>query len=192
MAKSLLPRGFKAEAERTALKFRKELELEPHAPLCGFDLAKHLNIAVSPANEFFPLGHDMTNLTGPDSGWSALTMKNGQEKTIIIHNQLHAPTRQQSNLMHELAHVICKHEQPETRKNIRLPFFMREFDKQQEEEASYLGSALQIPREGLIWALKKRMETNDIADHFKASTVMVTHRINTTAVKQQLGYLFNS
>lgn len=190
MAKSLLPRGFKAEAERTALKFRKDLELEPHSPLCGFDLAKHLKIDVSAANEFFPAGHNMEDLTGPDSGWSALTMKNGQDKTIIIHNQLHAPTRQQSNLMHELAHVICKHQQPESHRAIKLPFFMREFDKQQEEEANYLGSALQIPRDGLIWALKKRMEANDIADHFKASAAMVTLRINATGVKRQLSYLF--
>lgn len=192
MAKSLLPRGFKAEAERTALEFRKKLELEPHSHLCGFELAKHLDISVFPAHEFFSADQNMEDLTGNDSGWSALTMKNDQNKTIIIHNHLHAPTRQQSNLMHELAHVICEHTQPKSRENIRLPFFMREFDRQQEEEATYLGSSLQIPREGLIWALKKRMEVTEIADHFKASTAMVTNRINTTAVMKQLSYLFNS
>jgi Zn-dependent peptidase ImmA (M78 family) len=190
VAKSLLPRGFKAEAERIALKFRKYLELEPHAPLCGFELAKHLDITVFQADHFFPTDYNISDLTGSDSGWSALTMKNDQEKTIIIHNHLHAPSRQQSNLMHELAHVICKHEQPTYPKGIRLPFYMREFDKQQEEEATYLGSALQIPREGLIWALKKRMETNDLADHFKASPAMVTLRVNSTGVMRQLSYLF--
>jgi hypothetical protein len=69
---------------------------------------------------------------------------------------------------------------------------MREFDKQQEEEASYLGSALQIPREGLIWALKKGMDLEAVADHFKASTAMVSHRVNTTGVKRQLSYLFKT
>lgn len=39
MAKaSLLPRGFKAKAERTALALRKELGFLPTDPLCGFKL----------------------------------------------------------------------------------------------------------------------------------------------------------
>jgi hypothetical protein len=189
---SLLPRGFKANAERTALGFRKTLELEPHAPLCGFKLAEHLKIPVFPATEIFPEQTNLDELVGTknkDKGWSALTMKTAKNNTIIIHNHLHAPTRQQSNLMHELAHVICKHEQPATHKNIALPFFMREYDKQQEEEANYLGSVLQITREGLIWTLKKRMEISEIAEYFNASTAMVTLRINSTGVKQQLSYL---
>jgi len=116
-------------------------------------------------------------------------MKTQKSNTIIIHNHLHAPTRQQSNIMHELAHIICKHEQPDQYKNIALPFLMREFDKQQEEEANYLGSALQIPREGLIWALKKRMDVVAIAEYYTASPAMVTLRINSTGVKRQLSYL---
>lgn len=193
MAKiSLLPRGFKAKAERTALEFRKKLELEVHDPLCGFKLAEHLSIPVYSPEEFFSPGTDMNDLVGTkskDNGWSALTMLTGTNKKIIIHNHLHAPTRQQSNLMHELAHVICEHKHPETHKNIALPFFMRDYDKQHEEEANYLGSALQITREGLIWALKKRMELNEIAEHYNASTAMVTLRINSTGVKRQLSYL---
>lgn len=83
--------------------------------------------------------------------FSCHIMKTKQSNTIIRHNHLHASTRQQSNLMHELAHIICEHEQPEAHKDIALPSFMRAFDKKQEEETNYLGSALQITREGLIW-----------------------------------------
>lgn len=195
MAKSsLLPRGFKANAERTTLRFRKELGLECHDPLCGFELAKHLKIAVLLPADIFPAGIDLSELVGvknKDKGWSALTMKTAKNNTIIIHNHLHAETRQQSNLMHELAHIICQHEHPETHSNISLPFFMRDYDKKQEEEANYLGSALQISREGLIWALKKRMSNNEIANHFNASPAMVTLRINSTGVKNQLKYLFS-
>ena len=193
MAKtSLLPRGFKANAERTALEIRKKLELEGHDPLCGFKLAEHLEIAVFPPTEFFPTDTNIDALVGTkskDQGWSALTMLTGNNNKIIIHNHLHAPTRQQSNLMHELAHVICDHKHPETNRNIALPFFMRDYDKQQEEEANYLGSTLQITRDGLIWALKKRMELNEIAEHYNASAAMVTLRINATGVKRQLSYL---
>lgn len=189
---SLLPRGFKANAERTAIKFRNELDLKSHEPLCGFKLAEHLEIPIYTAPEIFPPEMDITplvGLTNEDNGWSALTMKTKQSNTIIIHNHLHASTRQQSNLMHELAHIICEHEQPKAYTDIALPSFMRAFDKQQEEEANYLGSALQITREGLIWALKKKMLEKDIAEHFNASLSMVSLRINSTGVKRQLSYL---
>ncbi len=193
MAKtSLLPRGFKAKAERTALEFREKLELDKHAPLCGFKLAEHLSIPVHTPDQIFPPGTNLNDLVGTkskDQGWSALTMVTGNNNKIIIHNHLHAPTRQQSNLMHELAHLICDHKHPETIHNIKLPFFMRDYDKQQEEEANYLGSALQITREGLLWALKKRMEIAEIAEHYNASEKMVTLRINSTGVKRQLSYL---
>lgn len=191
-AKSLLPRGFKANAERTALEFREKLELKKHDPLCGFKLAEHLAIPIHTPDQIFPPEtnlHDLVGTKSKDQGWSALTMVTGSGNKIIIHNHLHAPTRQQSNLMHELAHVICEHKHPETLRNINLPFFMRDYDKQQEEEANYLGSALQITREGLLWALKKRMEIAEIAEHYNASPSMVTLRINSTGVKKQLSYL---
>lgn len=193
MAKtSSLPRGFKAKAERTALEYRKGLSLNPHDCLCGFKLAEHLQIPVYSANLFFSPESNIDELVGSknnDKGWSALTMKTQQNNTIIIHNHLHASTRQQSNIMHELAHIICKHEQQDSYKDIKLPFFMRVFDKQQEEEANYLGSALQITRDGLLWALKKRMDTSEIAEYYNASQAMVTLRINSTGVSRQLSYL---
>lgn len=190
MAKnSLLPRGFKTKAEKTAVEIRESLELLPHDPLCGFKLAEHLNINVYKAHEFFPAGTVMDNLLNNDSGWSALTLKTKKNNTIIIHNHLHASTRQQSNLMHELAHIICAHEHPKTHQDINLPFFMRDFDKQQEEEAIYLGSALQITRDGLLWALKKRMSADEIAEYYNASPAMVKLRINSTGVSRQLNYL---
>lgn len=194
MAKdSALPRGFKSKAERTSIAIRKELGVIAEAPLCGFKLAEYLNVKVYTPSEIFPPDTDIEALVGTkskDNGWSALTMQTGNGNKIIIHNHLHAPTRQQSNLMHELAHIICEHKKPESNKDITLPFFMRDYDKQQEGEANYLGSALQISREGLIWALKKRMAPVDIAEYYNASLAMVTLRINSTGVKRQLSYLF--
>lgn len=190
MAKaSLLPWGFKAKAEKTALKLREDLGIKPFDPLCGFVLAAHMNISVYKATDFFSKGENLENLLGTsdqDKGWSALTLKTGNNNTIIIHNHLHSSARQQSNLMHELAHTICDHKRPEKYKDIALPFFMRDYDPQQEEEAIYLGSTLQITREGLLWALKNGMEIKEIAEHYNASTPMVQLRINSTGVKKQL------
>ncbi len=118
-------------------------------------------------------------------------MKTIHKNSIIIHNHLHAPPRQQSNLMHALAHIICEHKQPSSNDCLNLPFFMRSFNKQEKEEAIYLGTVLQIPRAGLMWALKKGMLNENTAEHFKASLEMVTLRINSTGVRKQLGYLTN-
>lgn len=192
MAKaSLLPRGFKTKAEKTALALRRELGVQPSDPLCGFALAAHMKISVYKATDFFPEGTNLEPLIGvpdQDKGWSALTLKAQSDNTIIIHNHLHSGARQQSNLMHELAHAICEHKKPERYKDISLPFFMRDYDPQQEEEAIYLGSTLQITRDGLLWALRNGMEITEIAKHYNASTAMVQLRINSTGVKKQLSY----
>jgi len=189
--KSLLAHGFKAYAEREAIRFRSELGLEKHAPLSGFNLAEHLNIKVYVPEDIFPSGTDLSALLGnstKNNGWSALTMDNCEGRKIIIHNNLHAPARIQSDLMHELAHAICKHKYP-VREGVNLPFFMREHNPQHEEEANYLGSTLQITRKGLLWGLKEGMTIDELCEYFTASKQMVNFRINSTGVKKQLSYM---
>lgn len=187
---SLLPRGFKANAEKISLEYRQNMGLKAHDHLCGFELARHLNISVFPASDFFEDPIILQNLVGTptqDMGWSALTMMTEKGNTIIIHNHIHSPQRQQSNLMHELAHIICEHKEDTSRPNLNLPFFMRSFDPQQEAEAICLGACLQVPRAGLLWAYRKGMKGADISSHFNASVQMVTFRTNDSGVKKQLG-----
>lgn len=190
--KSLLPRGFKAKAEKIAVLCRKELDLKPFEPLCGFALAKHLNIEVCIPMDFFPKNTNLDDLIGSsnkDNGWSALTMVTRKGNKLIIHNNLHSLARQQSNLMHEIAHILCDHKYNEAPDDLKLLSLMRDHNPQQEEEATYLGSALQIPREGLIWSLKQGKNYSEISDYYTASMTMVTFRINSTGVKRQLSYL---
>lgn len=191
MAKtSLLPRGFKAEADRIASSYRSELGLRVHEPLSGFTLAEHLKVKVFTPLEFHLDAAELKNIAGAqniDTGWSAVTLKTKSENKIIIHNHLHPPVRQQSNLMHELAHIICNHQDPEEHGS-GLYGLMRPFNKQQEEEANYLGATLQITRDGLLWALKQGMSEADIGEYYTASPIMVKFRINSTGVKRQLRY----
>lgn len=188
---SLLPRGFKSKAEKIALEYRGRLNLLPHEPLCGFELAKHLNIAVHTPPSFFGDNTDieaLVGIPGKNSGWSALTMKTASSSTIIIHNHLHASYRQQSDIMHELAHIICKHEQVSTIDGVNLPALMRSYNKQQEEEADCLGSTLQITRDGLVWAFRNKMSIEQMTEYFNASPAMVNKRINFTGIKKQFSY----
>jgi hypothetical protein len=177
--KSILKRGFKAQAERQAVEFREFLGLKPVDPLCAFDLANHLGIEVFTATEIF--GSDqydyLLSAKGEnDCGWSALTMEASSGSTIIIHNSFHAAVRQQSNIMHELAHIICEHSLSGLTHNVPLPIGMRQFDRLQEEEAICLGSTLQITKPGLMWAIGRNMTNQQIAEHFNASEDMVVYR----------------
>jgi Zn-dependent peptidase ImmA (M78 family) len=162
----ILKRGFKSSAERTAGNFRTALGLDQTDPLCAFKLSEHLGISIFAPADFSLSASDLNNIQGTrgiDSGWSALTMECGSGNKIIIHNVNHSPARQQSDIMHELAHIICKHEQSIPKNQTSLPLSMREYDVEQELEANTLGSTLQLPRTALIWALKKKMPIVEIA-----------------------------
>ncbi|MCX6350242.1 MAG: ImmA/IrrE family metallo-endopeptidase [Bacteroidetes bacterium] len=115
--KSILKRGFKAKAEKLAIEHRKELGLHPWEFLCAFKLAEYLKIKVYDILEFVTSTEEINMLSGKNGKnceWSALTMITQTGNQIIIHNSFHSEARQQSNLMHELAHIICKHKRVKT------------------------------------------------------------------------------
>jgi Zn-dependent peptidase ImmA (M78 family) len=190
--KSYLQRGFKAKAERISNQFRTELGLEYHEPLCGFKLANHLEIEVISPEILGLNNKELDVLLGNNSassGWSALTMTDCNNQKLIIHNTRTSIARQQSDIMHELAHIICEHKivVPE---GVILPSYMRYYDKFQESEAEYLGSCLQLPRECLVWAITSgNMSKREIATNYSASLQMVNYRINTTGISRQLKYI---
>lgn len=183
----LLKYGFKAKCEKWAVSYRSQLSLLPYEPLSAFDLAHHLNILIYPATEFVKNIQELNLLAGcvEDSGWSALTMITRAGNRIIIHNPYHSSARQQSNIMHELAHVICEHKHPVNEYDFEVPLGMRQFDEGQEEEAKCLGATLQITRQGLLWGLKKNLNIAEIAKHFMASVDMTNYRMNTSGVTKQ-------
>lgn len=189
--KSILKRGFKANSERLAIDYRDKLLLHSCSPLCAFKLAEYLEIPVYAATDFLTAPDDINRLSGAggyDCEWSALTMPAQSGKRIIIHNPYHSSARQQSNVMHELAHIICKHERKESSINVPIPLGMRHFDEEQEEEAKCLGATLQITRPGLVWAQERKMNNAEIAAHFNASPEMVAYRLNTSGVTKQMFY----
>lgn len=186
--RTTLIRGFKAKAERISLDYRDKLGVHACAPLCAFKLAKYLNIAIYGATEFVTDKMELLKLEGKeceDYGWSALTMLTKVGSQIIIHNNFHSPARQQSNIMHEIAHVICEHNVKLPPVGITLPLGMRNFDKQQEDEAIYLGATLQLSRPCLLWAKKRKMTNAEIANYYNASLEMVNFRIVSTGVNKQ-------
>ncbi len=189
MAKeSILKRGFKAKAEKLATEYREQMNIHACAPLCAFELAKHLKIETIKATEFLTTKEDIDRLSGAigeSCEWSALTMVCASGNKIIIYNPFNSEGRQQSDVMHELAHIICEHKHKERDKNGAIPFGLRDYDHLQEEEAKHLGSILQLSSPCLLWAAKRKMTVLQISDYFNASTEMVKFRLNTTGIARR-------
>lgn len=186
-------KGFKSQAEKLSLYYRDELYLREHDPLSAFSLASFLNVDVLTPEELGLSKQEIKSLCGTPtaySGWSALTLPNKKGKRVIVHNSLHSLVRQQSNIMHELSHIICEHRVPDIYSSHNLPSGMRFYDESQEAEATFLGAALQISRPGLLHCLKKKMTIPEIATYYIASEEMANYRINATGVKRQLKYLY--
>jgi hypothetical protein len=189
--KKTYKRGFKKWTDEIVVELRKQLGLYASSPLCAFKLCEFLKIPVLEPSNVKGISTDILDelLVNGSRHWSALTIPLKDGKYIIIHNPTHTPARQQSNLMHELAHILCKHEISEKAKNTGLSGFLRNLDLQHEDEAEWLGSCLQLPKPALIQSLKKEMSIENIAEHYKCSLEMVKYRINITGVKKQLAFM---
>jgi Zn-dependent peptidase ImmA (M78 family) len=186
--KITLKHGFKASAERLAKEYREKLKIHPCAALCAFKLAEYLGIEVFKATDFVNADEHINLLSGANGEkceWSALTMFASSGKRIIIHNHFHSDARQQSDMMHELAHIICDHKHEEKKHDFELPVGLRSYNSEQEEEAKCLGSTLQLATPCLLWANNRNMPYEEIATHFNSSIDMVKYRMNLTGIAKR-------
>jgi Zn-dependent peptidase ImmA (M78 family) len=185
-SKSVLKRGFKTEAEQIAEHYRQELGISKFDPLNAFYLAEHLNIPIFSVAEVFDdeKSHPDYLVLAETEKFHATWMTNEDGDKIIIHNTNHSDYRQQSNIMHELAHIIRKHEIPDEIRKLLLPLNLHYYNPLHEQEAKYLGGCLQITRPGLQWAIK-RMTEDEISAYYKASVDMVRYRLNISGVMKQ-------
>jgi Zn-dependent peptidase ImmA (M78 family) len=185
-----LKRGFAAHAERTAELLRSQLGLQAHDPLCAFRLCEHLRIEIFVSEQVHELStENLTILNHSKAGWSAATFAfqaSHGPSHLIIHNKTHSPARQQSNIMHELGHILCEHGISALDVDMGFPALMRHYPEEQELEAECMGATLQLPRPALLRALESGWDKQAIVQHYQASASMVQLRINKTGVKHQL------
>lgn len=177
------PRGFKSKAENVAINCRRNLGLKDYDPLSSFSLAEHLNLRITNPLEL-GLGENHLNelLSGHGSTcWSAITI--GREApSLIIHNTTHSAYRIESNIMHELAHVLLEHRMSEIDTSLGIP--LRKYDAQQEIEAEWLGGCLQLPKAALVkYYVYQSLSEREISEKFNASIPMVNYRIRVAGIK---------
>lgn len=178
-------RGFKSECEELAITKRKELGLSANVRLPARTLLRSVGAMITTPSLIPGIEpEDLDQLTETDEGsWSALTtMFDGIP--IVIHNDAHGVRRQESNLHHEAAHILCGHEPCHLQRVGSMTF--RTFDEEAEKEASWLAGCLHLPRVALISALRAGRSDDEISTAFVASAEMVAFRRRLTGVDRQL------
>lgn len=170
---------FRRRCEAISANQRHLLQLDPHEPMQGECLAaKHKILLCEP--------HDMPGVTellaehlANRTDWDGVLLPNLPNRVrIILLRPKVSPTRRQSTIMHEMAHLLLDH----------VPITLNESDSftsyrtLEEKEATYLGGSLQIPHVGLIWARQMGFNIRRTAEHFNASEDMVKFRANVMRV----------
>jgi Zn-dependent peptidase ImmA (M78 family) len=177
-------RGFKAEAERQAEQVRAEMGKRPAEPVDAFELATHVGASVRRADELTSLEKLQTLEDIQPGAFSACTFRIG-DKSVIVYNPITSPGRTQSDVAHEVAHIILKHDMKTVHKMAGMTFFT--CDPEEEQEANWLAGCLLLPRRLLYIAARRGMQGADIASAYNVSDQMANYRLRTTGVLRQLG-----
>jgi len=180
-------RGFKAEAERCSTDIRLELGLRRTDRLEPLDLARHLAIPVFKMAELRSYSNGRADFlryfsfSDPDC-FSAVTIFLRQYRRIIVHNETHHPHRQASNISHELSHTLLEH----TPTAITNSNGQRFWNAEMEQEATWLGAALLVPRAGALELARNGAALAEIAAQYGVSESLCSWRIANTGIRQQL------
>lgn len=172
---SLTPQN-RQKLEAIATKQRNILDIKAYEALPAKVLASYFQAKIFTAETVPKTDTEKVKILLMSDDWSAGIIRTNP--LWIVHNSRHSQVRQQSNLMHEFAHLILKHEMigydSKTGLSQRL--------SKNEDEAAYLGGCLQIPRRGLLWAKQNKMTVDKIANHFDASKQMISMRANLNGI----------
>lgn len=176
-------RGFKAHAERLATKVRGEMGKRPTDPLDAIELARHVGADVRCAEELTSR-QNLEELEQLQPGaFSACTFTIG-EHHIVVYSPLASDGRTQSDIAHEIAHLLLEHEIKTMQTIGDLSFFT--CDPDEEQEANWLAGCLLLPRPLLLQAARRGLDSQAIAEEYNVSEPMATYRLRTTGVTRQL------
>ncbi len=178
-----LRRGFKSEAERIARRVQTELGLSAAEPIAPELIAELLGIEVKAGDELLPRERfqELENIQA--NAFSACTLRPSPDRTVIVHNPLSPPTRQRSDVAHELAHTLLDHELSRVQRLGEVTFLS--CDPVQEEEAAWLSGCLLLPRALLLTEVRRGIGASEIARKHGVSERMAQYRLDVTGVMRQ-------
>ena len=176
-------RGFKSEAERLAERTRTQMGLRPHDRLDIRDLARHLNVDVIPADQLVDRGR-LEELEELQPGaFSAATFHLPDGRTVAVCNPCNDPPRTNSDIAHELAHILLDHDVREIQQLAGHTFLT--CNPEQEEEANWLAGCLLLPRPLLLREVYAGTDPDTLAARYQVSLAMARFRLNASGVLLQ-------
>ena len=178
-------RGFKAEAERLAARLRSELGVAPSSRIDLQQLASHIGIEVRSADELIDRAQlERLNELQPGC-FSAATFHLPNGRVVAVTNPVGTtPARRDSDLAHEFAHILLKHEIRRVQRLGQLSFF--DCDPDQEAEANWLAGCLLLPRSLLLADARRGLGAEEIASKRQVSVPMARFRLNASGVYFQV------
>ena len=177
-----LPRGFKAEAERTARRLRDEAGIGRHAPLDLAAVAGSLGVLIVSADELVPLEQLQEIERIQAYAFSACTFEvNG--RSVVVYNPIRTRPRRRSDIAHELSHILLEHDLTEIQYLNEVPF--RTCKPDQEQQATALAGTLLLPRSALLEEARAGLTVSKIAKKFAVTEQMARYRWNTTGIARQ-------
>ena len=180
-----LRRGFKTEAERRAKDVWTAMRLPHSDPMDAVKLAEHIGCIVRPADALVDIARLEELNRIQDDAFFACTFELPENRHAIVFNPLMSHTRRNSDIAHEVAHIVLGHRLSRLERLGTVAFLS--CDKQQEEEAAWLSGCLLLPRFALIHNLmRKRRKPSTIAKHRVLSNDLVDYRVRVTGVARQV------
>ncbi len=176
-------RGFKAEAERISANLRKEIGNDSTERLSLEKAAAALGVEIRSAGDLVDIARLKQIESLQPGAFSACTLEVGARR-VIVWSPLSSTGRRNSDIAHELSHILLKHSVQEVRTVGGLTFFG--CDPEEEQEANWLAGCLLLPRHLLIEALKRGMDATALAKQFEVSVQMANFRIRATGALRQV------
>ena len=179
-----LRRGFKAEAERLAKDIWRAMGLKPNDRMDVARLAEHEGCTVRSAGSLVDIAKLEELNEIQNDAFFACTFKLPGDRYAIVYNPLMKATRRNSDVAHEVAHIVLGHRFSRLERLGNVAFLSG--DKSQEEEAAWLSGCLLLPRFVLIHDLRKRRGHAIIAERRMLSLDMVKYRVRVTGAERQI------
>jgi len=178
-----LPRGFSARAERLAQQCRSDAGFDGTVPVDIKAVAAAAGVAVVAADTLIPVErlHDLEKVQA--YAFSACTFE-VEGRSVIVYSPIHTVGRSNSDIAHELAHILLDHEFSEIQEVSGLPF--RTCMPDQEEQATALGAAILVPEKALMTAAYAGANIEHVARDFEVTVPMARFRWNKLGVSRRV------
>lgn len=176
--------GFKTEARKLALEVRAELGLDAYVQFDPYFLAEEYGI---PVYQLSDLGQqngagDAARyfMSGRTHAFSAALVPIGCGM-FILDNDDHLLVRRRNSISHEMSHVMLEHA---FGKVILTSDGCRCFDKDKEEEATWLAGELLIPYAAAERAARSNLTDEQVAAQFDVSPQLAGMRMNFSGARK--------